>query len=48
MGGALCVASEALAAELKADRTALGSQPGNLEVWAQCPHFLPMSRVPAK
>ena len=33
MGGALCVADAALAESLRADRTALGSTPGSLEVW---------------
>ena len=33
MGGALCVRDEALAAQLKDDRTALGSTPGAMEVW---------------
>jgi len=33
MGGALVVADEALAAVLREDRTALGSTPGNMEVW---------------
>lgn len=43
MGGALCVADEALAAELRDDRTAVGSTPGSLE--ALCSHRV--SHVPA-
>ena len=33
MGGVLCVRDSALATELRADRTAVGSTPGSLEVW---------------
>ena len=33
VGGALCVSDEALAAQLRDDRTALGSTPGSLEVY---------------
>ena len=33
IGGALCVADECLAEQLRADRGALGSVPGSLEVW---------------
>ena len=33
IGGALCVADAEMAAALRADRTALGSTPGNLEAW---------------
>lgn len=33
MGGALCVTDAALAAQLREERTAMGSTPGNLECW---------------
>ena len=33
IGGALCVADAEMAAALRADRTPLGSTPGNLEAW---------------
>jgi len=33
IGGALCVRDAALASELRADRSAVGSTPGALEVW---------------
>lgn len=33
IGGALCVSDAALAEALRADRTAVGSTPGSLEVW---------------
>ena len=33
IGGALCVSDPSLAAALRADRTAVGSTPGSLEVW---------------
>jgi|EP01047_Picozoa_sp_COSAG01_P017011 cystathionine gamma-synthase len=33
MGGAVCVGDPALAAQLRAQRTAMGGTPGSLEVW---------------